>query len=213
MDKIPARAVGLRVNTNDNGEFTGFSVKMMRKDSGEPCYVRLNIGGKGEQWTVKKLKLIGFNNDVSNPQFETPDCTLFERLWTNDDGSQGKAYDIDLPMSGGGGRAPLSDEAKAEAQRRINALLGGPKPSATTPPPPPASAPAPSAPPPVAPPPAKKVYTRDIAWAEFSKNNRQQSVTTDWENAVSNTTLRTGRHETDFTSDDWAAVVSQACPI
>lgn len=167
------------------------------------------------KYSVEKLERLGFNGDYGNPEFsnEGPfSLKCQHEAYTKDDGTQGLSEKWNIAR-GGGGSMGKRVEGKADLITKLNrsyrASAGDatpPKPPAPATPPSPA---APSAPPPQsgAAPTIQKATSIDEAWAICVNEIKDEVARREhWAEKIAAVGEETGRHETDFTPDDWNEV-------
>ncbi|MEM9066270.1 MAG: hypothetical protein AAGB51_12360 [Planctomycetota bacterium] len=187
--------IGVQFELLNNGERTGASRKAF-----------LWLSPNAKQYTIDKLKRIGFNGDIDNPAWSDEPIEVECRHEVYD-GTDREKWDI----AGGGGVQPLTDDKRRRLKSSLRAEFGtspAAKPSATAD----TKRKAPSRP---APTQAKELSfsSADEAYDHCVTKYGDQFSDDGWFKAIETVASDTGVAEADFNSEHWKRVVEASDPI
>ena len=172
--------------------------------------VFLSFNGGAEQYTLDKLRRLGWNGDVDNPEFAVgQEPVILNCKHDTYNGATKEKWDLAAASK------PLtSDRAKLLAQK-FKATSGPAVGRPSTPPPAARPAGGPPSRPPSTPPAAalSKVSDRNDAWEAIREATKQDPDEASWFKTIELVEKDTGKKEDDFAAAEWQKVVAQYPPF
>lgn len=185
-------------------------VKIDIRVEGHLKTIYLSLVGKAEQYTTDKLRSLGFNGDLENPEFTAQPPFRVSCKHDTYNGNTTERWDFAFSSK------PMDPGKARHFASKFKAATSTPARPPTTPLSPPKSlAPAKPAAPARPAPSTTKVVDQDSAWAEYERRAEGKGGTSQdaWFKAIDTVVAAEGVAEANFTAEHWQSVLAAIPPF